>query len=43
MLELTNDCVTLEGKVCHYRLCPRASYKLWREVWLTRTDRNGIS
>ena len=37
MLELTNDCVTLEGKVCHYRLCPRASYKLWREAWLTRT------
>lgn len=38
MLELANDCVTLEGKVCHYRLCPRASYKLWREVWLTRAD-----
>ena len=38
MLELTNDCVTLEGKVCHYRSCPRASYKLWREIWLTRID-----
>ena len=43
MLELANDSVTLEGKVCHYRLCPRASYKPWREVWLTRTDGKGTS
>jgi hypothetical protein len=38
MLELRNDCIILEGKVCHYRLCPRAAYKLWREAWLTRID-----
>lgn len=41
MLEFTNDCVTLEEKVCHHRLCPRASYKMWREVWLTRVDGEG--
>lgn len=43
MIELASDCLTLEGNVCHYRLCPRASYKLWREIWLTRTGGKGTS
>lgn len=41
MRELTNDCVILEGKVCHQRLCPRGSYTFWREVWLTRVSDGG--
>jgi hypothetical protein len=42
MIELKNDCVTLEGVVCSGELslrrwfCPRAIYPFWRECWLRR-------
>lgn len=42
MLELTSDCVTLEGAVCSGErstqrwFCPRAIYPYWRECWLER-------
>jgi hypothetical protein len=45
MIELKNDCVTLEGVVCKGDLspgrwlCPRAIFPYWREVWLERVDR----
>jgi hypothetical protein len=42
MIELKNDCVTLEGVVCSGDLspsrwfCPRAIFPYWRECWLER-------
>jgi hypothetical protein len=42
VLELKNDCVTLEGVVCKGEwspgrwLCPRAIFPYWRECWLER-------
>ncbi len=42
MIELKNDCVTLEDVVCSGSLslqrwfCPRAIYSYWRECWLRR-------
>ena len=42
MIELKNDCVTLEGVVCSGDLslrrwfCPRAIFPYWRECWLRR-------
>jgi hypothetical protein len=42
MIELTSDCVTLEGAVCSGErstqrwFCPRAIYPYWRECWLER-------
>ena len=42
MIELKNDCITLDGVVCsgdrsEYRhFCPRAIYCFWRESWLRR-------
>ncbi|MGH9250406.1 MAG: hypothetical protein ACRD0W_12920 [Acidimicrobiales bacterium] len=42
MIELPNDCVTLEGVVCSGELspqrwfCSRAIYSYWRECWLER-------
>jgi hypothetical protein len=42
MIEMKNDCVTLEGAVCGGDLspsrwfCPRAIYPYWRECWLER-------
>jgi hypothetical protein len=42
MIELKNDCVTLEGVVCSGDLslprwfCPRAILPYWRECWLRR-------
>jgi hypothetical protein len=44
MIELKNDCVTLEGAVCtgdHSLLrwfCPREILPYWREVWLRRVE-----
>jgi len=42
MLEMKNDCVTLEGVVCSGErslcrwFCPRQIYPYWRESWLRR-------
>jgi hypothetical protein len=44
MIELKNDCVTLEAVACSGELsprrwfCPRAIYPYWRECWLRRLD-----
>jgi hypothetical protein len=44
MIELSSDCVTLEGVVCSGQwsvgrwFCPRAIYPYWREGWLERVD-----
>jgi len=44
LIELTSDCVTLDGAVCSGELstgrwmCPRAIYPYWREGWLERVD-----
>lgn len=38
---LPGPCLILDGVVCrgHYhRLCPRASYPYWREIWLRRVE-----
>ena len=45
LIELTSDCVTLEGTVCSGErstgrwMCPRAIYPYWREGWLERVER----
>ena len=39
MLELANPCIILEDVICtsdYHRLCPRAIYPYWREIWLER-------
>ena len=47
MLELKNDCVTLEGVVCAGEwsagrwLCTRAIFPYWRECWLERVEPPG--
>ncbi len=44
MIELKNDCVTLEGVVCRGEfsgsrwLCTRAIFPYWRECWLERAE-----
>jgi hypothetical protein len=44
MLELSSDCVTLDGAVCSGEnslgrwFCPRAIYPYWREGWLDRIE-----
>jgi hypothetical protein len=44
MVELKNDCVTLEGGVCsgdrslRRWFCPREIYSYWRECWLRRVE-----
>ena len=44
MMRMKNDCIILEGVVCtarysHFRrLCPRAIYPYWREIWLKRVE-----
>jgi hypothetical protein len=49
MIEMKNDCVTLEGVVCSgyhcdYRhFCPRAIYPFWRENWLRRANEPDLS
>ena len=47
MIELKNDCVTLDGVICSGDLslrrwfCGRAIFPYWRESWLRRVDRGG--
>ncbi len=47
LIEMKNDCVTLEGAVCSGELssrrwfCPRAIYPYWRECWLRRVPAGG--
>ncbi len=39
MVVMKNPCIVLEGVVCKSdfnRLCPRAIYPYWREIWLKR-------
>jgi hypothetical protein len=39
MMRLKNPCIILEDVVCtsaYHRLCPRAIYPYWREIWLER-------
>jgi hypothetical protein len=39
MLHLKNPCIILEDVICtsdYHRLCPRAIYPYWREIWLER-------
>jgi hypothetical protein len=39
MIEISSDCVTLEGFVCmadYHRLCTRSVYEYFREIWLER-------
>lgn len=49
MVELKNDCLTLEGSVCSGELsprrwfCPRAIYSYWRECWLRRVNADGTA
>jgi hypothetical protein len=41
MLHLKNDCIVLEDAICvgtMHKLCPRAIYSYWREIWLRRVD-----
>jgi hypothetical protein len=44
MIELSSDCVALEGAVCSGEhslgrwFCPRAIYPYWREGWLERVE-----
>ena len=44
MIELKNDCVTLEGGICsgdrslRRWFCPREIYSYWRECWLRRVE-----
>jgi hypothetical protein len=39
MMRLKNPCIILEDVICtsdFHRLCPRAIYPYWREIWLQR-------
>jgi hypothetical protein len=39
MIEISSDCIMLEGVVCeadYHRFCPRGIYSYWREIWLER-------
>lgn len=44
MVRLSNDCLILDGVTCSgdfslkRRLCPRAIYPYWREIWLKKMD-----
>ena len=47
MIELKNDCITLENFICKGDrtrgawFCPREAYPFFREAWLKRVDDNG--
>lgn len=47
MIELKNDCVTLDGAVCSGErspsrwFCPRGIFSYWRECWLERVEMEG--
>ena len=49
MIELSSDCVILEGVVCSGEhsstrwFCPRGIYPFWREAWLRRVDGEAAS
>jgi hypothetical protein len=41
MLHFSNPCIVLENVVCtgdFHRVCPRAIYPYWREIWLERVQ-----
>jgi hypothetical protein len=41
MMEFGNPCIILEDVICtsdYHRLCPRAIYPYWREIWLERVQ-----
>jgi Glycosyl transferases group 1/Glycosyltransferase Family 4 len=41
MIHIKSDCIILEGVTCtadFHRLCPRAIYPYWREVWLEKIE-----
>jgi hypothetical protein len=48
MIELKNDCITLDGVVCSGDrtpgcwFCPAEHYTLWREAWLRRPKPRGV-
>lgn len=48
MIELENDCISLEGAVCTGDrtpgawFCPADHYSLWREAWLRRVDSQSV-
>jgi len=47
LITLPNPCLILDGVTCSGRLsssrmfCPRNIYPFWREVWLSKTNRDG--
>jgi hypothetical protein len=49
MIELSSDCLILEGVVCRGEhgpgrwFCPRAIYPYWREAWLRPVADSGPS
>jgi hypothetical protein len=49
MIDLSSDCVSLEGVVCSGErslgrwFCPRAIYPYWRECWLERVDKPDVA
>lgn len=41
MMHFKSDCIVLENAICvgtMHKLCPRAIYGYWREIWLRRVD-----
>jgi hypothetical protein len=41
LIEIKSDCIILDGVVCtsdYHRLCTRAIYSYWRELWLEKID-----
>jgi hypothetical protein len=49
MIELSRDCLILDGAVCRgvdgcwaFMFCPRGTFPFWREAWLERLDEPGI-
>jgi hypothetical protein len=50
MIEISNDCVILEGATCRgedgcfaYMFCPRGTFPFWREAWLERVNGTGAA
>ena len=48
MIELSRDCLILEGAVCRgvdgcwaFMFCPRGTFPFWREAWLERVEEAG--
>jgi hypothetical protein len=41
MIDIKSDCIILDGVVCtsaYHRLCTRAIYSYWRELWLEKIE-----